>query len=427
MKVLFLHSGDFGNIDEAPHNHLSRRPVIDCGLPVEPIDMMFHDVGPDGEVTVLDEQVVELVESIRPEIVVYNQPAYGRHLAPATFERMRGLGARIVTNVYDNTIIKDHQTPALLDVSDVFVVYDSLQSWLEYRLASEFLLGGRTRVVYGGGYFSLSAVPRERPHRAEHDVVFIGTVEGSRQEFFERLDRLLSPRGIRIGFFGGLVARPGRAPGPARGHLALADYFSLMARSRIVLNCQSINARQQIKGRIYETLAAGSLCLTDRTPDVEAMFPADALVRYGSAEECAAAISALLADEPARRRIAENGHSWFRATIDAHAYWAGVLHAAGDPTAPVPQPAALDETLMHVRRLLPMLSPQLMDVIRLARTLSISGLDRKEKLPFLTVATLESVPEDIRGRIDNTLMGFTYFKGPERRAMVLSGWGMVLE
>jgi hypothetical protein len=31
MKVLFLHSGDFGNIDEAPHNHLSRRPVIDCG------------------------------------------------------------------------------------------------------------------------------------------------------------------------------------------------------------------------------------------------------------------------------------------------------------------------------------------------------------------------------------------------------------
>jgi glycosyltransferase involved in cell wall biosynthesis len=92
------------------------------------------------------------------------------------------------------------------------------------------------------------------------------------------------------------------------------EMYSALSRSKIVLN-GAIDMAGHDRGnmRCFEALGARCLLLTDQGEYPAGMVAGETLVTYGSAEEAASRIVALLDDAGLRRRIAESGNHMIRA------------------------------------------------------------------------------------------------------------------
>lgn len=427
MRVLIFNSDDYMAVEQGPHNHHMRLPLLNCGLDIESLDFSYNSTGAG-----IDEAgAIEVTRHFRPDVIVYNQAGYARNLSTDTFARIRAMGAPIICAIYDTTTIKDRHTLQLFDACDVFLTYDAIYTFVEFALWSEMAHRGSKRVYFPGGNFYTGVVP---PATAGliHDVVFAGSRTGIRDEFLTKVAAGLAAEGIALTQVGGVVGGPAGAaddiPQASPSFLPLADFFGALQRSRIVLNCQSEPYREQVKGRIYETLACGSLCLTDRRPDVDLMFPSDAIETYASPEECVAKICTLLADEPRRAAIAARGKAWFDQNLNYRAFWSALLLSTTGSNIEVPQLKILVEELDRTRTALSLVEPQFLHLIRLARDLSLNGLTLRTEAPFLTVGSLMSTHPEIRGHIDDATMGIGFFSGPlGERAAMLAGWGLLKE
>lgn len=369
-----------------------------------------------------DAGAVSAVERFRPAIVVCEQAGYGRNLKRETFAKIRQLGATIVCAIYDTTTIKDEQTLRLFTEADVVLAYDSIFSFVEFSIWSEMAFGGSKRVFYPAGNIKTSVPSGEIP--IERDVAFIGSRTGIRGEFLARLGEKLERAGVQIAKVGGIVQPPteGRSE-----RLPLSDYFRALKATKIVLNLQNELFRDQIKGRIYEGLAAGALCLTDKNDDVDLIFPAGTLETFISVDDCAEKILALLADEPRRASIAEAGKRWFDATFDHRAYWSAVIKSVVGEEVVIPELPVLGQELDRTREAISLVEPQFLSMIRLARTLSLRGLTSRHSAPFLTVGSIRSTHPSIAGSVDDTTLGVGLFEGVNgERGAVLAGWGLTL-
>jgi hypothetical protein len=420
MRVLIFNSDDYMAVEQGPHNHHLRQPLLRCGLEIEALDFSYNAPG-----AAIDETgAIEAARRFRPDVIVYNQAGYGRNLSAETFAAIRAMGAPIICAIYDTTTIKDRQALALFAACDVFLTYDSIYSFVEFALWSELAYRGAKRVYFPGGHFFTDLVASD-PVAMTHDVVFAGSRTGIRDAFLKEVGEALAVSGIKLTQAGGVIEGSSETPRTSAAFLPIGEFFQTLRRARIVLNCQSEPFREQVKGRIFETLAAGSLCLTDRRPDVERMFPADTIETYASPAECVAKIRALLADEPRRAAIAARGRQWFEQNFDYKAFWSALLLSTTGAAVEVPQLPVLGEELTRTRAALGLIEPQFLHLIRLARELSVNGLTSRADAPFLTVGSLVSTHPEIQGRIDDATLGIGLFDGPGGvRAAMLAGWGL---
>jgi hypothetical protein len=425
MRVLIYNSEDYVDVEHGPQNHICRRPILHCGIDIEAREFTFNLRLDKGQTSVDADGAVRAAREFRPAVVIYNQAGYGRNLPLQAFAAIRETGARIVSAIYDTTIIKDLSTLRLLEASDYLLVFDSIYSYVEFSLLSETLHRGAKRVLFSGGYLDTSVMPPASAIR-DRDVSFVGSRTGMRPEFLERLSAHLAKEGVGITFAGGFAEAAGDEPD--RHFMPLDRYFHALRRSRIVLNLQSEPFRDQIKYRIYETMAAGSLCLTDGGPDIEAMFPGGVLATFEQVEDCAGSVLSLLANESERAAIAERGRQWFNETFDWRRFWSMLLRSAAGENVVIPQPPAVETALSSARSVLRLIQPEFAHLVRLARTLSVHGLTDRTENPFLTLGSLASTHPDIRGHVEGVPLGIGFFGGAAgTRAAMLAGWGLEIE
>lgn len=171
--------------------------------------------------------------------------------------------------------------------------------------------------------------PTGRPIR--HEVTFVGQSYGDRPWLIRRLEKA----GLPVETWG---------PGWPAGRLDFDDMVATFAESRISLNLTAASndpsvprlvrgvlnrtyppalrwvgkGLDQIKGRTFEIPACGGFQLSSRVEDIESYFEVGReIALFSNGPELVEQVGRYLADEPARRAIAEAGH---RRTVAEHTY-----------------------------------------------------------------------------------------------------------
>lgn len=175
-------------------------------------------------------------------------------------------------------------------------------------------------------YFRIAFDPRvleaAGPAASEpDDVVFVGALNGIRHR---RGNRVLADaaRRLPIQFWG--YDRNGWAPWSPirrnyRGEAWGLDMYRVLQNSRIALNRHiGVAADHANNMRLYEATGMGTLLVTDAKQNLGQLFEVgEEVVAYRNADDLVERVRTLLADEEARRTIAEAGHA---RTLRDHTY-----------------------------------------------------------------------------------------------------------
>jgi spore maturation protein CgeB len=87
----------------------------------------------------------------------------------------------------------------------------------------------------------------------------------------------------------------------------LPDFYP---QSDVNFNCTSVQMKGAVNQRVFDVPASGAFLLTDRRAQLERLFePGREIALYESPEEAQELLARYLADEPARRRLAEAGRA----------------------------------------------------------------------------------------------------------------------
>jgi spore maturation protein CgeB len=295
----------FGTADAYSHflgelGHRAHEVVVNC-LELQSAWAREHGLGDTSGENVLLAQL----EDFRPD-VVYLQNLHV--LSDDTMARLRASGALVA-----GQIASKPPPPERLRMYDLLLT--SFPHFVEnFRAlgidAEYFRIGFDPRVLD-----AIGEVP------VEHDVVFVGTLNGIRHR---RGNATLAraARALPVRFWGyDLRGWPPWSPLRRRyqGEAWGLDMFRVLASARVVLNRHIGAARQYANNmRLYETTGVGSLLVTDAKENLGELFDVGSeVVAYRDADDLVAQTRRLLADEDARRAIAAAGHA---RTLRDHTY-----------------------------------------------------------------------------------------------------------
>jgi spore maturation protein CgeB len=168
----------------------------------------------------------------------------------------------------------------------------------------------------------------ERLGQVEHrwPVTFVGGIGAVHPERTRLLERLCQDVSLDVwGYVSGGEELPDAIRERYHGQAWGMDMYRVLAGSRITVNHHLVH---EVRGqrnfslannqRLYEATGVGTLLLTDlkaNLPDL--LIPAREVATYRDADECVEQVRRFLADEPARRAIAEAGQ---RRTLTEHTY-----------------------------------------------------------------------------------------------------------
>ncbi len=162
--------------------------------------------------------------------------------------------------------------------------------------------------------------------KRRYDVTFIGGFAPSHTDRVAWLERVL--REVSVDVFGYGIARVPEQSiirrhfrGPAWGR----TMYDVLRASRITLNLHArIDAAGEVLApaannmRLFEATGVGTCLLTDDRPNLADLFTPDReVLTFRDSDECVEKLRHHLADEPARRTIAEAGHA---RTLREHTY-----------------------------------------------------------------------------------------------------------
>lgn len=148
--------------------------------------------------------------------------------------------------------------------------------------------------------------------KKKYDISFVGTLYGPRKEYLEHLRE----NDIHVNVFSGV---------------SYEDMTKIMSQSRILLSFSSNpNADPlrpyQIKGRLFESLAAGACLLTETTPQIEYFLnPRQEFLTFNNKGELARLCRKLLDTPRFVHKIAYAGHSRWRGSYRADVLLSSLL------------------------------------------------------------------------------------------------------
>jgi hypothetical protein len=295
----------FGTADAYSHylgelGHEAHEVVVNC----EPLQRAWaRERGFKGLSS--EETLLRQVEDFRPD-VVYLQNLYV--LDDATMVALRGSGAFVAG-----------QIASAAPPDKRLRMFDLLLTSFPH-----FVERFRTAGV-ASEYFRIGFDPRVLEHVAgtprDHDVVFVGTLNGLRHR---RGNRAIArtARVLPLEVWGhDLRGWPPWSPLRRRynGEAWGLEMFRVLAGSRVVLNRHIAQARDYANNmRLYETTGVGSLLVTDAKRNLADLFePGREVLSYRDTGELVAQARHALADEEMRRDVAAAGQA---RTLREHTY-----------------------------------------------------------------------------------------------------------
>ncbi len=348
IRILFFNPEQYVHFEQEPSNVQCRLPILHCGLEFEATDHVYQRALRAEGRAAMEREALAAVEAAKPDLIVYSATWEHENLSPWTLAAIRRRGIPIVSVLWDSWIEPTLGEVELFEQSDVFVVCDSLHTYLRCRQLAQWEGRGR-QVAFQGGHVFTDLVRPQPAVEKDVDVLVLGSNEGVRADLVAQLADRLPPLGVRFAKMGGLVDS---TRDPSGGTFALSDkwvdwpsYVQAINRAHICINGATDPGRLQIKGKIFDYMACGSLCLSQTNVETERFLPAGTLATFDDAESCIERIRSLMADPERREAIAAAGHRWLAETFDYRRFWRSVLLAAlGQGTVeppPLPDGTAL--------------------------------------------------------------------------------------
>jgi len=295
----------FGTADAYSHflaelGHAAREVVVNCG-PLQAAWAREHGL----EGATAQQVLLAQVEDFAPD-VVYLQNLHA--LPDDTMSALRASGALVAGQIAS-------EAPGLQRLRMFDLLLTSFPHFVErFRArgldAEYFRIGFDPRVLDALG-----------PTGLEHDVVFVGSLNGLRHRPGNAaLAR--AARQLPVRFWGhdlrgwppwSTIRR--RYQGEAWG----IGMFRVLAASRVVLNRHIGIAREYANNmRLYEATGVGALLATDSKRNLADLFePGREIIAYRDSGDLVQKVRAVLADESARREIAAAGQA---RTLREHTY-----------------------------------------------------------------------------------------------------------
>jgi hypothetical protein len=339
MRVLFLPHEQYQPFEYEAGNFEVRLPALNCGLITEHRDFVYQRVLRTRGREAMNREAWEAARAFRPDVVVYFATWPAEDLDAEVLFRISCEIAPVISVVFDTDKQVTPHEMKWFGACDCLATLTSIHDYLRFRELSR-LCGDHpsAAALIGHNVLTEYFCPAETPKR--HDVAFIGSLYGSRHQFIADLEQRLTPAGVKMFVGGGNFNDQAKRSFGFYGTAWLSPqaYLETIRSARIFLNLQAVASKvTQLKGRVFEILSCGTLCLTDANQGGRLLLPADGVVFYDGFEDCLEKIRWLLADPDSRERIARRGYEWYRETYDYHRHWQGLLQAAverGPPPAP---------------------------------------------------------------------------------------------
>lgn len=246
------------------------------------------------------------IEALQPE-VVYCQDLW--FFSPSDLRRIRGEGRLVVGQIAS-------QPPG----PDVLRSYDLMMTSFPHYVARFRKLGVDSEYLKIGFYERVlervdTSVPRSHP------LVFAGGLNPAvHPSGVELVNRLAAALPIEVwGYGAGQLAQDSPARSRWRGEAWGLDMYSVLARSKIVVN-RHIEAAEGFTNnmRLYETTGMGALLLTEAAPNLSELFEPDReVVAYDSLDDLIEKARHFMAHEDEAAAIAGAGHA---RTMRDHTY-----------------------------------------------------------------------------------------------------------
>jgi spore maturation protein CgeB len=253
----------------------------------------------------LNERVIREHASIDADFVLVLK---GHRLSAATVDRLREAASAPIVNFYPDDPFSRERSNRLAYGTAVLAAYDACFTFARH-LMPEYERAGAQAVHYLP--FARDPelhTPVTSSSARDFDVVFVGNLD---EERVRCLDALASR--YRVGVFGERtsVSVPRRSAlaratfGPAAYGANLAR---TLARGAISLNVMRPQNALSHNMRSFESPACGAFTLSQRTPELTALFAeGEEIACFGTREELIESVARWLADASRRARVAHAG------------------------------------------------------------------------------------------------------------------------
>lgn len=353
MKALFFNPEQYVDWKNEPSNIQLRLPLLATRAITEHEDFVYQRVLKEDGKLAMNSEALARYNEFQPDIVINSLAWWPECLDWQTLRDIRSAGGCVVTVFWDTWLSTlPHEIELLLN-SDVTIVMDSLTNYLKFRLLLE-QQGSPNRV----GFAPIAVhTPLVKPMGLEKtcDVLLLGSQEGQRVELAKFLTRELKERGISFSRAGGLVneAVDGKMKTP---WISWDEYVRTINSTKIAISSQTQPDRIQIKGKIFDYFACGTLCLSDDNSDLRAFVPDDCLVYYTDPQDCVEKATHYLSDDSAREKIAARGREWLNSVYDSSAFWRTMLRSSAMRGQTLPELKGVDEIYIRYRTNLGLIS-----------------------------------------------------------------------
>lgn len=405
IKVLFLLPECYVPYQEEPSYYEVTLLIQNCGQVSDfrefPYQRIFRE---QGELA-LHQETMKIVREYSPQLIVYVATWDSACLRAHTLQAINHLSIPIYAHLCDTYFIYKRAVEFdLISYCQYLGIGDSVSFYQRYR--SLVGAGSLKGVLFTPGHNVFTDIIKKTEVEKIYDVTLLGSLEGMRIKLFEGLKEKLSPLGIKLEKFGGLVNQTREFPAPDQlqvndDWLSWPDYARIINQSKICLTSQTRKERTQVKGKIYDFLACGTLGLCDANVETLKAIPADCVVFYDSDEDCYEKIVYYLQHQEEREKIAKRGYDWYHQHHNYKKFWGDFLQTLRNPALPVEAHPLLEKSINReqdflLKRLMAICSPQFLKKI----VITCNILNRLSTLPgfaYFFIKGLLYVPHKIMG------------------------------
>ncbi|HUC92010.1 MAG TPA: glycosyltransferase [Paenibacillus sp.] len=328
MKLLFFNPEQYINYENEPSNFELRLPILHCGAVSDHKDFIYHREYKQHGREEMNRRALYEVQSYRPDLIVYSTGWSKMSIAPEVWAQIRGQRIPVYIHLWDTILNPDANETMHFMKADYLGVADSVSRY-EYYKSMNHSLGLGKKVIFTGGNNVFTDLIKYTPMAQIYDVVMLGSKEGKRVELYEYLNEQLPRQGAAFHKFGGLVdnQKGSAEQGLTDQWVPMETYVQIINQSKICISSQTAADRYQVKGKVFEYLACGTLCLTEHNEELKKIVPESCLVYYTDFEDCQRKIMYYLEHEDERKEIARRGFEWFHRTYDYKTFWSNFLNA----------------------------------------------------------------------------------------------------
>jgi len=173
--------------DEAS-NYEFRLPILNSGIVSE-----HRDFVPQREClrvghAAMEQLFLKEVSSFNPDVIFNSVGKNEDYPSPSVLNLVRESGVRVVTAAWDSFLKPRHWEIDLYNCSDYLLTADSFTNYFRYRLLAE-LTNDPKKVMFFQGSQVFTDFFRPTQEKKDIDVLFLGSVYGSRVNFIKSLQK----------------------------------------------------------------------------------------------------------------------------------------------------------------------------------------------------------------------------------------------